>query len=384
MNNLFEISSEERNRILNLHEGATKRQYLTLEQAGQQSGGITNTTTTSSTSFPEQNVGNQFNFGEYQSNVVKNSIAALKPKIYEFIKNSGGKQFIVNVNAGESNVTNPKGFEEKGSLALARANSVKQYFQEIFPDLIKNGTLIIKVPADTSKVAFGKTPYDKTKGDYNNPQKRELYNKEQFVTFDIQGSGQVDKVTSICNWKATITAGTGTDVADYVTTDINLQGAGILTFGTGSIPDRMVVVDKKGGIRQDTGYVATAPHKYTSFKYVPLYVSKLTQLNKTVSVSGANLVTLKVKSIDDLMRQILAPGVTQIPDEKTLRDMGQTEVYNGVEELKALFGKGVKEFVAYTITSSSVTVPFDNKTGDYTVLVYSPVGKTGYNLTGKC
>ena len=384
MNNLFEISSEERNRILNLHEGATKRQYLTLEQAGQQSGGVSTTKLSTPTSFPKQNVGNQFKYGEYQSDVVKNSIAALKPKIEEFIKNSGGRQFVVNISAGESNVTNPKGFETKGSLALARANSVKQYFQEIFPNLIKNGSLVIQAPADVSKVVLGKTPYDKTKGDNQNPQLIKLYNQEQFVTFDIQGSGQVENVTSICNWKATITAGTGTDIADYVTTDINLQGAGILTFGTGSIPDRMVVVDNKGGIKQDTGYVATAPHKYTSFKYVPLYVSKLTQLNKTVSVSGANLVTLKVKSIDDLMRQILAPGVTQIPEDKTLRDMGQTEVYNGVEELKALFGKGVKEFVAYTITSSSVTVPFDNKTGDYTVLVYSPVGKTGYNLTGKC
>ena len=384
MNNLFEISSEERNRILNLHESATKRQYLTLEQSGQQSGGVSTTKLSTPTSFPEQNVGNQFNYGEYQSNVVKNSIVALKPKIEEFIKNNGGRQFVVNIDAGESNVTNPKGFETKGSLGLARANSVKKYFEETFPNLIKQNVLIINTPKTESDVKIGNTPYDKTKGDNQNPKLIKLYNQEQFVTFNIQGSGQVENVTSICNWKATITAGTGTDIADYVTTDINLQGAGILTFGTGSIPDRMVVVDNKGGIKQDTGYVATAPHKYTSFKYVPLYVSKLTQLNKTVSVSGANLVTLKVKSIDDLMRQILAPGVTQIPDEKTLRDMGQTEVYNGVEELKALFGKGVKEFVGYTITSSSVTAPFDNKTGDYKVLVYSPVGKTGYNLTGKC
>ena len=384
MNNLFEISSEERNRILNLHEGATKRQYLTLEQAGQQSGGVSTTKLSTPTSFPKQNVGNQFKFGEYQSDVVKNSISALRPKIEEFIKNSGGKQFVVNIGAGESNVTNPKGFETKGSLALARANSVKQYFQEIFPDLIKNGTLVIQAPADVSKVVLGKTPYDKTKGDNRNPQLIKLYNQEQFVTFDIQGSGQVENVTSICNWKASITAGTGTAIANYVTTDIKLQGAGILTFGTGSIPDRMVVVDNKGGIKQDTGYVATMAHKYTSFKYVPLYVSKLTQLNKTVSVSGANLVKINVKSIDDLMRQILASGVTQIPEDKTLRDMGQTEVYNGVEELKALFGKGVREFVVYTITSSSVTAPFDNKTGDSKVIVYSPVGKTGYNLTGKC
>ena len=146
MNNLFDISSDEKNRILNLHEGATKRQYLTLEQSGQQSGGVSTTTTSTATTFPEQNVGNQFNFGEYQSNVVKNSIEALKPKIEEFIKKSGGNEFIVNISAGESNVTNQKGFEEKGSLALARANSVKQYFQEIFPDLIKNGVLVIKTP----------------------------------------------------------------------------------------------------------------------------------------------------------------------------------------------------------------------------------------------
>jgi hypothetical protein len=384
MNNLFDISSDEKNRILNLHEGATKRQYLTLEQSGQQSGGISNTTTTSSTSFPEQNVGNQFNYGEYQSNVVKNSIAALKPKIYEFIKNSGGKQFIVNVSAGESNVTNPKGFEEKGSLALARANSVKEYFQEIFPDLIKNGTLIIKVPADASKVSFGKTPYDKTKGDYNNPQKRELYNKEQFVTFDIQGSGQVDNVESICDWEASITGKTGEFNKNYVTANIKLQGNGLLTFDTGSIPDRMIVKNSKGVITQDTGYVTTTPHKYeNSFKYVPLYVAELTKLNKTVSVSGNKIVTIQVKNFNDLMRQILQPNA-QIPETQELIDMSQSEVYNGVNKLQKLINQGVKEFVIYNINPSAVITPFNSKTGDSRVTVYSPVGKTGYSLTGKC
>ena len=32
MKNIFEINSEERNRILNLHETATKNQYLVVEQ----------------------------------------------------------------------------------------------------------------------------------------------------------------------------------------------------------------------------------------------------------------------------------------------------------------------------------------------------------------
>ena len=50
----WDIDEDEKNRILNLHESATKRQYLTLEQAVQP---IVTKTTTSSTNtvFPTQN-----------------------------------------------------------------------------------------------------------------------------------------------------------------------------------------------------------------------------------------------------------------------------------------------------------------------------------------
>ena len=382
---LWNINEEEKSRILNLHEGATKRQYLTLEQSGQQSGaGVSTSTKTSDTEFPKQNVGNQFKFGEYQSDSVKKSIEDLKPKIENFINNNGGKQFVVTINAGESNVTNPKGFETKGSLALARANSIKEYFQEIFPNLIKNGTLVIEGPTDVSQVVLGKTPYDKTKGDNKNLELVKQYRQEQFVNFDIKSYGQVEKIDSICNWVATITGGTGNPSKNYVTTNIKLRGTGVLTFGTGSIPDRLIVVDGKGNITQDTGYVATKAHRYNSFKYVPLYVSRLTQLNKTTPVSGSGLVIIRVKNFNDLMKQILNPGVL-IPEDQSLRDMGQTEVYSGVEELKSLYDKGIREFVVYTISNSEfVSIPFNNKTGDSKVMVYSPVGKTGYSLTGKC
>ena len=382
----WNIDEDEKNRILNLHESATKLQYLTLEQSGQQSGsGVATTSKISSTEFPKQNLGNQFKFGEYQSDVVKNSIVALKPKIEEFINNSGGKQFTVNISAGESNVTNPKGFETKGSLALARANSVKQYFQEIFPDLVKNGTLIIQGPTDVNQVIIGKTPYDKTKGDNKNPQLVKQYRQEQFVNFDIKGSGQVENITSICDWNASITGGAGEASKNYITTNIKLRGTGTLTFGTGSIPDRLVVVDGKNSITQDTGYVATGAHKYQSFKYVPLYVSKLTQLNQTIPVSGSKIVTIKVKDINELIRQMMVPGITQIPGDSELRNMGQTEIYNGIEELRTLFNRGVREFVVYTISPTEfISIPFNNKMGDSKVMVYSPVGKTGYSLTGKC
>jgi hypothetical protein len=381
----WDINEDEKNRILNLHENATKLQYLTLEQSGQQSGpGVTTTVKTSNTEFPKQQLGNQFKFGEYQSDAVKKSIETLKPKIEEFIKNSGGKQFTVNISAGESNVTNPKGFETKGSLALARANSVKQYFQEILPELIKNGTLVIQGPTDVSQVIIGKTPYDKTKGDNKNPELIKQYRQEQFVNFDIKGSGQVENIESICDWTASITGSTGNPAENYVTTNIKLKGAGDLTFNTGSIPDRMIVVDGKGKIIKDTGYIATKQHQYSSFKYVPLYVSRLTQLNRTVSVSGSEIVTIKANDFNNLMKQILMPGV-KMPEESQLRKIGESEIFNGVEELKVLFNKGIREFVIYTVSASeSISIPFDNKTGDSKVMVYSPVGKTGYSLTGKC
>jgi hypothetical protein len=269
-------------------------------------------------------------------------------------------------------------------LGLARANSVKQYFEQTFPDLIKNGTLVIKSPEDVSQIILGKTPYDKTKGDYNNPKKRELYNQEQFVKFNIQGGGDVDSSVSICKWVATTTGTTGEVGKNYVTTDVKLNGEGDLTFGTGSIPDRLIVVNDKGGITQDTGYIATKDHQYSSFKYVPLYVANLTKLNKTVSVSGSKIITIQVKDFNDLMTQILLPGVS-IPDDKQLISMSQTEVYNGVNELEKLVNRGVKEFVIYTISSSEfITIPFSTKSGDSRVISYSPVGKTGYSLTGNC
>jgi len=384
MNNLFEISIEERDRIINLHESATKRQYLTLEQVQQSGPGITTTTSSTPTTFLTQRLKDEFKFGEYQSESAKQSIMSLKPKIEEFIRNNGGKQFVVNISAGESNVTNQKGFEVKGSLGLARANSVKQYFQQIFPDLIKNGTLVIKSPEDVSQITIGKTPYDKTKGDNKNPQLIKLYNQEQFIDFNIQGGGDTDNTVSICKWVATTSGATGDYNKNYIETDVKLKGEGSLTFGTGSIPDRLVVVNGKGGITQDTGYITTKAHPYSSFKYVPLYVANLTKLNKTVSVSGSKIVTIQAKNFNDLMVQILLPGVA-IPDDKQLISMSQTEVYDGVNELKKLVSRGVKEFVIYTISSSEfITIPFSNKTGDSKVMVYSPVGKTGYSLTGDC
>jgi len=386
MNNLFDISSEERNRIMNLHEGATKRQYLTLEQAPQPI--ITKTTKSSSdTVFPKQNLQNQFKFGEYQSDNAKNFITGLKPKIEEFIKNSGGKNFVVNISAGESNVTNPKGFELKGSLALARANSVKQYFEEIFPDLIKNNVLVIKTPKDVSEVVIGETPYDKTKGDNKNPEKIKLYKQEQFVTFDIQGTGEVRDINTkdICQWEGKkIEAGQGEEKYNYVLTDEKLFGNGNIIFDTGTIPDRLVILNKGGSVTQDTGYVTTRAHRYKEFKWVPLYVYQLTVINSknNESVSGDKIIKITANSYQELLEQLVV-------DPKKIKSFySGDEVGNPLRDLKILCDKGTKEFVVYTQQQGPVNLNFDSSSGESEVKVYSPIGtdtiKTGYSVTAKC
>ena len=381
MNNLFEISSEERNRIMNLHEGATKRQYLNLEQ-------VSTKQSLTTTEFPIQSIGDKFGFGQIDSPIVKNDIIALKPQIEKFIKDNGGKTFIVNITAGESNVTNPKGYETKGSLALARANSVKKYFQEVFPELIKNGVLTIQVPTDVSQVTLGKTPYDKTKGDNKNPEKIKLYKQEQFVNFNIKGTGEVrDKDSKdICDWVGIkIEAGQGDASRNYVLTNEKLYGNGVLTFDTGTIPDRLVVLSKGEEISQDTGYVTTRPHKYVDFKFVPLYVYQLTLINSrnNISVSGDKLVKITANSYQELLEQLLVDSTKS----KTFK-RGGIEVEYALKDLQKLCNKGVKEFVVYTIQEGPIKINFNSSSGESIIRVYSPIGtdtiKTGYGLTATC
>ena len=195
----WNIVESEKLRILNLHESATKNLYL----SEQTSVVVGTETKTENKNFPITNLGDKFEFGKYESETVKKSLSDLKPQIEKFIKDSDSSKFTVNISAGESQVTNPKGFEEKGSLALARANSIKKYFEELFPDLIKQGILIINAPKSVSEVAIGKTPYNRLQSQSFKEKYAKEYSKEQFVNFDITGEGTKTTTTTktklLCN-----------------------------------------------------------------------------------------------------------------------------------------------------------------------------------------
>lgn len=236
----WNVDIEEKLRILNLHESATKNLYLTNEQTKIVTGIDTKI---ENKTFPLTKLGDKFGYGEYDSPVVKSELEKLKPQIEGFIKAGDSSNFVVNISAGESRVTNPKGFETTGSLALARANSIKKYFEEIFPEQIKNGVLTIKLPASVRDVKIGETPYGgKGSGDFNDVVKKEKYRQEQFVDFDIVGTGKKTVKTPItktlCNTQPKQSAG-GYILSNYdFTQTVNWEigeGEGSVTLTTDAI-----------------------------------------------------------------------------------------------------------------------------------------------------
>ena len=297
-----------------------------------------------------------FNFGENfdsgkTSLISKEILVKNINDIKEWVKGKNLKNFKIVITAGESQVTNPKGFESKGSLAQARA--------KVIEDLVSN-LGFDKIEIDTK---VGTTPYEK--GDNVNDPK---YKAEQFVTVSIVVEN------SVCSMTPFSESGTQGTYEEYI------SGKGNLVLYTGTIPDRLVVLDASGKIKQDTGYVATeetnAKSGYQEWKYVPIYVLKLTELKGDQNVMGSNVETIKATSYEDLVNQMLKPGAKQTKSDT---------VDKALSQLEAMFkGGGAKEFVVYKVGTGDLKVPFDDSKGDVKAKVYSPVGKTGFSIEGSC
>jgi hypothetical protein len=282
------------------------------------------------------NFGENFNSGK-TSLTSKESLVTNINDIKSWVKGKNLKNFKIVITAGESQVTNPKGFESKGSLAQARA--------KVIEDLVSN-LGFDKIEIDTK---VGNTPYEKG-DDVNDPK----FKAEQFVTVSIVVEN------SVCSMVPFSESGDQGTYEEYI------SGKGNLVLYTGTIPDRLVVLDANGKIKQDTGYVATeetnSKSGYQEWKYVPIYVLKLTELKGT--------------SYEDLVNQMLKPGAKQTKSDT---------VDKALSQLEAMFkGGGTKEFVIYKVGTGDLKVPFDENNGDVKAKVFSPVGKTGFSIKGSC
>ena len=142
----------------------------------------------------------------------------------------------------------------------------------------------------------------------------------------------------------------------------------------------MVVLDANGNVKQDTGYITTEASKYKDWKYTPMYVLELTKafMEKSKAVSGSKIRTITVTDYQDLLRQL-----KNNPDQQKIQMLGE-EIAPALKEMEQMISQGQKQFVVYDISTSVVAIEFDQGKGEVEAVVYSPVGKTGYDISGIC
>ncbi len=114
----------------------------------------------------------QYNFNPQYEKIVNDNVE----KIDQFIKGKNIENFKLVISSGESQVPNPKGFEEKGSLAKKRAEVLKGYLDSVLPKVLD-----IKPVVEISQPIIGNTPW--VAGQDNKDDQK--YTQEQFVKVNV-------------------------------------------------------------------------------------------------------------------------------------------------------------------------------------------------------
>lgn len=172
----WNISDNEKNRIISLHEDYTKNHYLITEQNESRIESIT--------------VPLDMNWGMGKYRVTTTQQAEVQKKlnqIQNFIFKHINSDISIQIESGESRVTN---FDNEiggnrelpqGELAKLRANSVIEILKAYFQRLV-NGGSVQKMPTFPEPIIkIGDTPYTKGSNDLKDPNKLQKYRSEQFV-----------------------------------------------------------------------------------------------------------------------------------------------------------------------------------------------------------
>jgi hypothetical protein len=296
-------------------------------------------------------------FASGQSEIVNKQVILDKVKdLKQWINSNKTKPFKIVITASESKVPNPEGFGE-GELAQARGEAIQSLVTKLGAQDVEVKTLV------------GGPAWDgKNKDD-------DKYTKHQYIKVSI-----VIDTENICSMKDIDDKGRqGTSSNNYKTYDEYLSGNGDIILHTGTIPDRMVILDSNNKITYDTGYVATdvtdSASGYKEWQYVPIYVLQLTKFTQNQTIMGSNIETIDVKTFEELISKMLKPGAT--------REKSDT-VDKALDELELMFKSGVRKFVKYKVGTGDLKIEFKDSRGDSKVQIFSPVGKTGFSLKGQC
>jgi hypothetical protein len=171
----WNISDDERNRILNLHESATKRQYLVIEQ---------NEVKTESETIP---LNLNWARGKWKLTPTQiNSLTNELVRLTNFIRQHQGSEITIQIRAGESQVTNYDREQsgnvklESGVLSEKRGTEIVNFLNGYFKNLVDQGKLTEMPIIPNPMTVIGHTPYSGTT-DLKDTNKVNSYNSEQFI-----------------------------------------------------------------------------------------------------------------------------------------------------------------------------------------------------------
>lgn len=194
--------------------------------------------------FTPKNYGSLFDLGKYEdtNGKIRQAIESDKEALIKFMNSQDFANFTAKIIAGESQVTNPAEFKQKGSLALARAKTVASILNDVYSDLINSGRLKIVMPA-LGEVQIGKTPYKP--GDQNDPAKLEKYKQEQFVSMRLTGFGKTLKCNEPFPVKGKKGEAPNFEFVYNEELNLNPKIKGI-NYQAYTIPDRPILINANG------------------------------------------------------------------------------------------------------------------------------------------
>jgi hypothetical protein len=178
----WQISDEERNRILSLHESATKNHYLMSEQN-------TEEIKTGSKSLTDRV---EFPSGLHSSSAVNLENLIDLSEIEKFLKEYNDNTIIIKLKSSESQVPNydrevtPKKKLNSGDLSKMRYETIRTFMTNWLNGLITKG-IISQMPefVDTEPQIDKTTPWDP-----NSSPQDPKYTKHQFVEIEIDATGK--------------------------------------------------------------------------------------------------------------------------------------------------------------------------------------------------
>lgn len=207
----WSISLDEKKRILNLHESATKKQYLILEQE--------NNNALFTVNFEDQFKSGQYNLNPTLEGDIRNKIE----EIANFIKNKKITNYKIQISPGESQVPNQPPFQEVGSLAKKRGEVLKAYLTNALDGFLGTTPEII-----VSEPKIGKTQWIAGKDNKDDPR----FKAEQFVKVSVVIDSE-KPITRKADYKTPIYL--GNVLVGYITDPTvnskSIEDSGILPFG---------------------------------------------------------------------------------------------------------------------------------------------------------